>query len=250
MNKLLYTLLLFLPFLSVSQLNQTDAKGKKQGSWQKTYPESTSLIYKGQFIDDQAVGTFTYYYQSGNIKSVIKHIPNSNQRSFVTLFFENGGILSEGMYKNQLKDSVWFNYTSFGALSSKENFKLNKLNGEKIIYYTEGQIENNILITLSLTNYLNDEVNGIYSEFFSSGKLKTKGAYNKGLKERDWFVYHPNGQLEKKVSYVNGLENYWVYTFDKNGAKLHEVFYKNGIILRGKELELFLKKSFIKVESD
>jgi antitoxin component YwqK of YwqJK toxin-antitoxin module len=242
MNKLLYILLLSLPFLSVSQVNQKDAKGRKQGVWQKQYPKSSTFIYKGQFIDDQAVGSFYYYYQSGKIKSVIEHLPNSNQRSFVVFYFEDGSVLSEGMYKNQLKDSVWFNYNSSGALSSKENYKQNRLNGEKIIYYTEGQIENKTLIPLSIANYFKDEINGIYSEFFTTGKPKIRGSYVNGFRDGEWFIYHPNGQIEKKVSYRKDLEHAWAYTYDKNGVKLSEVFYQNGNILRGKELDVFLKK--------
>ena len=71
MNKLLYILLLFLPFLSVSQVNQKDAKGQKQGVWNKKYPGSNTFIYKGQFKDDKAIGEFTYYYEIGKIKSII-----------------------------------------------------------------------------------------------------------------------------------------------------------------------------------
>ncbi len=250
MMKLFFLFVLFVPFLCFNQLNQTDAKGKKQGAWQKKYPDGKNVLYKGQFVDDQAVGVFTYYYQSGKIQSLIEHIPNSNQRAYVTVYFEDGAVLSKGMFKNQLKDSIWTNYTSYGALSSSENYKLNKLNGEKIILYTSGQLENNKYIPFSITNYVDDLENGLYSEFFSTGKLKTKGSYNKGLKEGEWIVYHPNGQLEKKVNYVNGLENSWVYVYDKNGVKLYEAFYQNGTILRGKELELFLKKSSNKGASD
>ncbi|NBU90408.1 MAG: hypothetical protein EBS12_03025, partial [Flavobacteriia bacterium] len=152
MKKLLYILVLFLPFLSFAQLNQKDANGKKQGVWQKKYPGSNTFIYKGQFKDDKAIGEFTYYYESGKIKSVIKHFPNSNL-SFAVFYSENEAVLSEGFYKNQLKDSTWLNFTSSGAISSKESFLQNQLNGEKIIYYIEGQIENGVLIPLSISNY-------------------------------------------------------------------------------------------------
>ena len=91
MNKLLYILLLFLPFLSVSQVNQKDAKGQKQGVWNKKYPGSNSLIYKGQFKDDKPTGTFTYYYVSSKIKAVITYSGNS-ERAFAEYYHENGQI--------------------------------------------------------------------------------------------------------------------------------------------------------------
>jgi len=46
MKKLLYILVLFLPFLSFAQLNQKDANGKKQGVWQKNIQEVILLFTK------------------------------------------------------------------------------------------------------------------------------------------------------------------------------------------------------------
>jgi len=240
MKKLLYILVLFLPFLSFAQLNQKDANGKKQGVWQKKYPGSNTFIYKGQFKDDKAIGEFTYYYESGKIKSVIKHFPNSNL-SFAVFYSENEAVLSEGFYKNQLKDSTWLNFTSSGAISSKESFLQNQLHGEKIIYYIEGQIEDGVLIPLSISNYKKDILNGRYTEFFSTGKIKKKGAFINGLKNGEWLEYHPNGQLAQKVNYKKDNLHAWVYSYDKNGIKISEVFFQNGTRLKGKELDLFFE---------
>ena len=240
MNKLLCILLLFLPFLCVSQVNQKDAKGQKQGVWNKKYPGSNTFIYKGQFKDDKAIGEFIYYYESGNIKSVVKHLLNSNL-SFAVFYFENEAVLTEGFYKNQLKDSVWSNFTPSGALSSKESFLQNQLNGETIIYYTEGQIDNNVLIPLSISNYKKDTLNGLYTEFFSTGKIKKKGVFQNGLKNGEWLEYHPNGQIAQKVKFKNDKVHAWVYSYDKNGLKISEVFFQNGTRLKGKELDLFFE---------
>jgi hypothetical protein len=65
MNKLLYILLLFLPFLSVSQVNQKDAKGQKQGVWNKKYPGSNTFIYKGQFKNNMMNGYGEFYWRDG-----------------------------------------------------------------------------------------------------------------------------------------------------------------------------------------
>jgi antitoxin component YwqK of YwqJK toxin-antitoxin module len=240
MKKLLYILVLFLPFLSFAQLNQKDANGKKQGVWQKKYPGSNTFIYKGQFKDDKAIGEFTYYYESGKIKSVIKHFPNSNL-SFAVFYSENEAVLSEGFYKNQLKDSTWLNFTSSGALSSKDCFLQNQLHGEKIIYYIEGQIENGVLIPLSISNYNKDLQDGLYTEFFSTGKIKKKGIFQNGLKDGEWLEYHPNGQIAQKAKFKKDNLHTWVYSYDKNGLKISEVFFQNGTRLIGKELDLFFE---------
>ena len=73
MKLLMALILVFTSGLSIAQLNQTDSKGRKQGEWAKTYPKSRVYQYKGQFKDDKPIGTFTYYYESGKVKAVIKH---------------------------------------------------------------------------------------------------------------------------------------------------------------------------------
>jgi len=239
MNKLLYIFLLFLPFLSFSQVNQKNAKGQKQGIWNKKYPGSNKLIYEGQFKDDKAIGEFTYYYESGKIKSIIKHFPNSNL-SFAVFYSENEAVLSEGFYKNQLKDSTWLNFTSSGAISSKESFLKNQLHGEKIIYYTEGQIENGILIPLSISNYKKDLLDGLYAEFFSTGKIKKKGVFQNGLKDGEWLEYHPNGQIAQKVNYKNDVLHGWSYAYNSKGVELKKIMFKIGTALLGEELEKYL----------
>ena len=69
-NSILFYLLL-LPGLMFGQINQKDAKGKKQGVWSKTYPKSKVVEYTGQFKDDKPIGTFVYYYPSSKKKAEI-----------------------------------------------------------------------------------------------------------------------------------------------------------------------------------
>ncbi len=90
--------------LSAFSQNKIDEKVRKQGPWQKILPKSKVLQYKGQFKDDKPVGTFTYYYPSNSIQAVIKHDPNST-RSVAIFYFENGVVLSKGIYQNMKKDN-------------------------------------------------------------------------------------------------------------------------------------------------
>ena len=72
-------LITFFAFVSIGQLNQVDAKGKKQGEWGKLYEGSRVFEYKGQFVNDKPVGKFTYYYPSSKVKAIIKHDENSTR---------------------------------------------------------------------------------------------------------------------------------------------------------------------------
>jgi len=117
-------IVLLLTFYSASLFaqNVTDAKGKKQGIWSKTYPGTKVYQYKGQFKDDKPVGTFTYFYPTTKVKAIIKHDAGSN-RSVAYFYHENTKLMSAGIYRDMKKDSVWLNFGPSGKLSSSETFK-------------------------------------------------------------------------------------------------------------------------------
>ncbi|HRE96460.1 MAG TPA: hypothetical protein PK637_06835, partial [Flavobacteriales bacterium] len=50
------------------QINQTDAKGKKQGMWDVKYPNSQVSKYKGTYKDGKPQGEFIHFYESGKVK--------------------------------------------------------------------------------------------------------------------------------------------------------------------------------------
>ncbi|HOK52659.1 MAG TPA: hypothetical protein PLF75_12280, partial [Bacteroidales bacterium] len=68
------TLLFFQGFLLQGQSsdtlwNQTDARGWKQGYW-RAYYDNGKLRYRGYFKDNQPLGEFRRYYESGGIMAV------------------------------------------------------------------------------------------------------------------------------------------------------------------------------------
>jgi antitoxin component YwqK of YwqJK toxin-antitoxin module len=239
-------LILFFFFLSsiqillLAQVNQTDSKGRKQGTWQKYYPKSDVLQYKGQFRDDKPFGVFTYYYPSQQLKATIEHHSDGHHaRAF--FYFENKMLMTEGFYLDQKKDSTWVNYNKEGLVIGVESFKNDKLNGKKVIYYLEGQIETEKLNPLSVTMYENDILNGEFKEFFSTGKLKYYGKYVNGKLSGEWREYYPNGVLNKISRYKDDRLHGWSTTFTKDGEENGKFMYQYGEKIEGKDLEDYLK---------
>ena len=79
MKKYVYALFILCVNFSIAQ-NSVDARGKKQGVWEKKLPQSNVVDYIGQFKDDIPIGTFIYYFPSGKkkkrrlyINQVIQH---------------------------------------------------------------------------------------------------------------------------------------------------------------------------------
>lgn len=238
--KLLFLFLSALNSYFIAQTNQQDSKGRKQGAWQKTYPNSDVLLYKGQFRDDKPFGTFMYFYPGGELKATIEH-HSDGHHSRAYFYFENKMLMTEGFYLDQKKDSTWVNYNEEGLVLGVETFKNDKLYGRKIIYYLEGQIETEKLNPLSIATYKNDTLNGEYKEFFTTGKLKIIGNYKSGKQIGEWKEYFPNGSLYKLSRFKNDRLHGWTLTFSKDGDEIGKLLYQNGEKLTGKELENFLK---------
>ena len=216
--------------------NSTDAKGKKQGAWSKTYPNSRILQYKGQFKDDKPVGTFTYYYLTNTIKAVIEHQENSN-RSVAKMYHENGKPMSVGIYRNLKKDSLWFNYNEAGNLISAENYLNDQLNGRRVSYYKSWNEQTKSPRILSTETYSKGLINGEFTEYYESGTIKEKGNYLLGKKIGIWERCYASGKPFAKERFKNGLLHGWSFGFDESGKQIGKKYYNNGVYLEGKALE-------------
>ena len=231
----------FLVHISMAQVNQVDAKGLKQGLWHKNFPGTKIYMYEGTFKDDKPVGIFTYRYESGSVMAIVNNKPNS-KLSMVKMYFENEVLMSEGCYWDQKKDSIWVNYNERGELVSAESYVDDKLNGKKIIYYLNDQLEAGKMNVLSITNYVNDLKDGAYKEFHPTGKVKTTGNYVNGERLGEWVEYYNTAQVMTRVRYKRDLLHGWAYYYDKNGTQLSKTMWRDGFKLEGKDLEAFLKR--------
>ncbi|MFM8241310.1 MAG: toxin-antitoxin system YwqK family antitoxin, partial [Crocinitomicaceae bacterium] len=85
-------------------------------------------------------------------------------------------------------------------------------------------------------------LNGSYEAFFTDGKLKQKGNYSAGVPTGTWEDYSVKGKVLKRFTYKNGVLHGWVYQFDDKGVEINRRFFKNGLLLKEKELEIYLKE--------
>ena len=230
-----FTLLMCL--LSVSafaQVNQTDARGKKQGKWEKVYPGTRVYMYRGQFKNDKPIGTFVYFYKSGKSKAVIEHSETSRSEGY--FYHETGGVMSYGIYNNLKKDSIWVNWDKIGRLSSKESFKNDSLHGTKIIYYLPPQGDKSQR-PMTVLNYNNGQLHGDFKEYFDTGKLKTTGKYENNKKVGVWEAYHVDGGKMTLERFKDGKRHGWCIGWDKKGKEEGRKYFYYGRLLQGKELK-------------
>ena len=235
MKNVLLLCLIFSPILLFGQINQKDAKGRKQGVWSKTYPRSKAVEYTGQFKDDKPVGTFTYYYISSKKKAEITH-DAATGRSVATFYHETGGVMSKGIYRNLKKDSIWLNYTPSGRLSTSETYKNDVLDGKLIMYYLPEDASDRSLIVSATYMYSKGLRDGECVEYFLNGTVKMKGAYKSDKKNGVWETYHANGQKMNLLRYKDGAQHGWSYAYNTAGKEIAKQYYYYGRILEGKEL--------------
>lgn len=233
--------MLFFVSKAIGQINQKDKQGKKQGVWQKNYPKSSALEYKGQFKNDKPVGVFTYYYPSTKVKAVIKHGENTS-RSEAYFYHENGVLMSFGIYQNMKKDSVWLNFGPSGRISYKETYKNDVLDGLKTVYFISENLEDRSSKISALSMYKAGKLNGEFKEYFDSGQVKTTGTFQEDKKVGIWEQFHPNGKKMSLTRYKDGQRHGWCQAFDETGKEVSKLYYFHGKLKQGKDLELLMRQ--------
>lgn len=234
MKKYLSIVMCLLTFSILAQVNQTDAKGRKQGVWEKVYPGTKVYMYRGEFKDDKPIGTFSYFYKSGKAKAVIEH--SNTPRSMGYFYHETGGVMSYGIYIDQKKDSIWVNWDKIGRLSSRESFKNDSLHGMKVIYHLPPEGDKSQR-PASVYNYNNGQLHGDFKEYFDTGKIRTSGAYANNKKTGIWESYHANGQKMSMERYKNGVRHGWCSAYDTAGKEEAKRYFYQGRMIEGKELK-------------
>lgn len=234
------SVLLFLLSPSLYAQNKKDEQGRKQGVWEKYYPDATTLIYRGQFKDDIPYGDFKYYYPSGKIKSIVRH--EGAKRSYAWFYFENEELMSEGLYRDMKKDSLWKNYNAQGYLLSTEVFKNNKLNGERRVFYIQDQVETGEIKCASMETYKDSILEGPYSQYLSSGVKVQEGNYLDGTKNGVWKSYYPSGSLATLIKYRKGKAYGYSYAYDEEGSEIYRVYWLDGEKLSKEDLSKYLEK--------
>jgi antitoxin component YwqK of YwqJK toxin-antitoxin module len=237
----LVIVLLLISSTVAAQVNQVDARGRKQGEWVKFYENSKVPQYIGEFKDDKPVGKFTYYYPNNKIKAIINHDPKSD-RSEAFMYHENKSLMAHGIYRNMKKDSVWSHYGPSGRISFKETYKEDVLHGLKTIYYVPEDIDDKRVVVAQQMTFVNGRLNGVAKEYFPDGKLKKEGTYKDGVFEGVVKHYHPtNGTVHLIERWKDRKKHGWWMTYNDQGKELGRTYYYYNTIYEGEKLKRHLQ---------
>ncbi len=200
-NFIVFLILTFiLTNVSAQVVNQLDENGERHGPWKKTFEKTDQPKYEGVFEHGKEVGTFKFYkLVSGksSLSATREFLPDSDMIN-VKFFSSKGKLISEGMMRDKIFVGKWIYYHNKvkGILMTENYNDSGVLEGEKLVYYENGQVAEQAV-------YVNGLIEGISTWYSPEGKLLKEFTYN-------------NGQL-------HGMAKY----YDKAGQLLAEGVYKN-----------------------
>lgn len=223
--KLLYSLLFFIITNSIfsQEINQFDAEGKRHGVWKKNFEGTNVLRYEGAFSHGKEIGLFKFYKKINNkaVLTATKAFNESNNVSQVKFLASNGKVISEGQMDDKIFIGTWKYYQkNSDELLILEHFNNSgKLEGERFVYYENGQIaekqfyKNGLLddtyigysdnnVVLKQMFYVYGELHGPAKFYNPKGELMSEGHYKRDKKHGVWKFYE-NGKLveEKDFTY-------------------------------------------------
>lgn len=233
---ILTSIIVFLSSLFVLGQNQTDSQGRKQGQWVKYYDNSKVIRYKGQFKDDKPYGKFVYYYESGEVQTILEY--EDNGVALAKTYFPTGTLMAKGYYLDQKKNDTWWYFNIDKLLISKEVYTNGKLNGISYKFFPTEVGKNPVI--LEEINYVDGLAQGEWKRYFKDGKLQIKGNYKNGLQQGECTWYNTAGTAEVVGFFKDGQKHGQWRFYDSSGEYTTK-FYILGNEIKGKEIEEYQK---------
>ncbi|GLR17851.1 toxin-antitoxin system YwqK family antitoxin [Portibacter lacus] len=133
------------------------------------------------------------------------------------------GIVIEKYYldKDSLKFGTYTSFTEDGNLFEESHFKKGTLDGERLIYFPNGEVE-------IQEHYVKGEIDGLYRTFYENGQVNLEANYVAGKMEGVVKRYYSSGEILEEVTFVNNEENGPFKEYYKNGQVKWEGAYKDG----------------------
>lgn len=208
----------FLTNVSAQSINQLDDKGERHGAWKKNFENTDQPKYEGVFEHGKEVGTFKFYklvQGKSKLSATREFVPDSDKIN-VKFFSSKGKIISEGMMNDKIYIGKWTYYHNKGnGILMTENYNSKgDLEGEKIVYYENGQVAEKSI-------YVNGEIDGTSLWYSPEGKVIKEFTYQNGQLHGVAKYYDRDGNLLAEGSYKND-KKHGIWSYYENGKLTEE----------------------------
>tara|TARA_R110002049_G_scaffold308939_1_gene515044 strand:+ start:37663 stop:38358 length:696 start_codon:yes stop_codon:yes gene_type:complete len=211
-------ILLYSNLISAQAINQLDANGKRHGIWKKTFDGTTITRYEGEFLHGKEIGLFKFYknIQKKAVLTATKQFNETDNKAEVKFFTSTGKVISEGLMDGKLYVGTWKYYQkNSNELLTLEHYNdVGKLEGERFVYYPNGQIAEKQI-------YKNGNLHGISQWFSEKNVVLKEFVYENGVLHGVSKIYNPKGELIVEGAYKQG-KKHGIWNYYENGKLVEE----------------------------
>ena len=179
------------------------------GIW-NFYYETGVLKMKGPFLKNKSDGYWKYYFENENLKMEGNLTENKKEGQWV-YYHENGKVKSIGDYKHGIKQGAWVYNHEDGEFKAQAEYEHGK--GTYYEFYNNGKIK--------MTGPIeNEKSNGQWSYYRKDGSIESEGIERNGLKEGFWKFYYPSGEVKSEGEFNGGkASGNWKYYHENGNIK-------------------------------
>ncbi len=188
----------------------------------------------GKYYQGAKIGWWISYDSLGNnLDSSFWEKPEEIDMDEVS-YYDNGIIALKGNYVDGQRDGLWVSYCQGGVPKIKANYSIGKLHG---LYTKHRCLDGSIYLEthyqddlkhgqeigyardgktiVSSGDYINNQENGVFRNWFDNGQLRQELTWEKGKREGPLRAYNSDGTVHKIGTYSNDfLEGYYVQYLD------------------------------------
>lgn len=128
------------------------------------YDQLKNKVSEGKVVNKLSEGKWIYYHKASKAIMATENYSKGKLEGLRSVFYPNGKIAEEILYKNNLKNGVYKRYTESGIIIEESNYKNNEYDGLAIFRDPDdGTI-------VSKGKFVNGKKMGVW-QFFAKGKL-------------------------------------------------------------------------------
>ena len=198
-----------------------DSMRNRIGVWSE-YHNTGEFRGKGLYANDKRIGDWIFYYATGPIEQKGRYDKKGRAQGDWKWFYENGSVLREEVYIDNLRNGLMTEYTEDGKIITKGEYVDDMQEGiwiyETPEYKEIGKYTNDKPDSLWKRFYmpkgklryeghfLNGDEDGLHTWYFENGRIMTQGNYTAGMKQGNWKFYYDNGFNYLTITCENNIE--------------------------------------------
>lgn len=202
-----------------------DEQGYEQGMWKEYYYCTDSCINNrgalkgvGEYKDGKRTGLWKFYHENGKEEQIGAYIAGKPEGPW-KWYFANGNIRREEVYKNGKENDYSKEYSDSNTVI---------LEGKYVAGLKEGHWKYKIGEYIAEGNYAEDKEEGLWKQYFNTGKLAFEGNYVEGNENGVHKFYDGNGNIREERSYRMGVREGLWKSYGEDGTLILTVLYLDG----------------------